>query len=133
PAEWRPVLVPVFRELVKISGDIAHIGIALRQVPTGTLTPWVEVVYTGTALVPDLQEKVDAMAEGLPLEVVACRRESSAIAADQELPVLNIQEVTPEEVFAIRVREAQLNESDAALVGEAFREILFQVRQGGRE
>jgi len=130
PLEIRTVPVPVFRNLVRISGDIAQIGVALRQVPVGTLTTWVEVVYTGDSLIPDLQEKVDAMSEGLPFQIVACRRESAAGERELDQPVINIQEVTPEEVFALRVRDAQLNEHDTALVREAFREILFQVRQG---
>lgn len=133
PSDILPVKVPVFRKLVKITGDIVQIEAALREIPEGTPTTWVEVVYTGDSLLPDLQEQVDAIAGGLPFQVVACRRERSETARNGDLPLIAIHEITPEEVFALRVAEARLNEHDAALVQEAFQEILFQVRQGGRE
>lgn len=129
PNDIRVVIVPEFRRLSRISGDIFSIDRELRTISPAPLQTWVEVDYTGEALLPDLQDQVNAMAEHLPLQVVRCRDLSPAASASTN-PMPNANELAPDEVFALRLQQSDFTENDKKMVREAFQELLLQIRQG---
>ncbi len=130
PQEGRSIAIPGFRTLVKIVGDLPTIETRLRSIPTANNTSWVEVIYDGPDLVPDLKERVDDLAADLPLRVLACRYATSETASVSLQPGADLGEITPEEVFRHRLEAGRLSESDRNIVEQAFNEILQRVRAG---
>jgi exonuclease SbcD len=94
------------------------------------LKPLVMVHYTGTAFLPNLQTQVGELAASLPIQLVTCEDRSQAGGIDAIVP-RPPKEMTPEEVFELRLERENLTEDDQQLLRKAFAEILFQVRQGG--
>ncbi|MFZ2957466.1 MAG: exonuclease SbcCD subunit D C-terminal domain-containing protein [Candidatus Ozemobacteraceae bacterium] len=129
PDAVRTIAVPTFRRLVKISGNMSDIDKELRNIPSDHAITWVDVSYTGETLLPDLQDQVNNLAAHLPVQVLACRDLSPAACADNTAPA-NSCDLTPEDVFALRLKQADLTEDDRKMICESFNEILLKVRQG---
>lgn len=130
PISPRSVNVPCFRPIAKIVGTLDQIGWALRKIPSSSLVPWAEVIYDGQALIPRLKDRVDELTEGLPVQVLACRDLSPAHLREHQATVIDIHQITPEEVFAHRLAAGEFTDDDRTILEGAFREILFRVRQG---
>lgn len=129
PAEVRALSVPTFRRLVKISGDLSLIRSELQKIVPDHAQTWAEIFYTGAEMLPDLQDQVNTLAANLPVQVLTCRDLSPAATARESVSA-SASEFSPEEVFALRLKQTKLTDDDQKMVGEAFREILLQVVQG---
>lgn len=121
--------VPVFQPMLRIQGDLTDIEARFDQLRTETDSDsaviWAEIQVETDDYLPDLQPRITALAEGLPLEILRIRRSnrSSATLADTGNRV-QLDELTPEEVFSRRLEQDETlsDERRAALTG-CFREI----------
>ncbi|MBN2715873.1 MAG: exonuclease SbcCD subunit D C-terminal domain-containing protein [Deltaproteobacteria bacterium] len=62
--------IPCFQRLARVKGDMPAIDAQLRQLATTGESIWLEVDYTGDALIPDLKKQISTMVENTPLEVL---------------------------------------------------------------
>ena len=131
PAAVGEIAVPSFRPLIRAQGTLAAIGDVLAAIPEAPLQPWVEVIYEGNSLVPDLQERVLALAEKGAGRVLACKDRNTARTEAQAVPA--IDEMTPAQVFELRLAEVETVEGDRETLRKAFQELLLQVQTGARE
>lgn len=131
PTDAKPVAIPVFRRLERLRGDLSEIEQGLKMIRHAPLESWVLVEYTGDQIRPDLEDRVQELAKGLPLRILGCRDVSHRVLPPGE-PQGYANELSPDEVFALCIEWSGLNQADQAQVREAFQEILLQVRQGDR-
>lgn len=130
--------VPCFRVLGRVAGNLASLPEQLAdvaaQVPDGALG-WVEVTVKTDDYLPDLQSRVAAMVESLPLEVLRIRRKRDTVnavinAADGQ----HLDELQPREVFAQRLaQEEALPEARVERLQVCFDEVLAAIEGGEAE
>ncbi|RCK78751.1 MAG: Exonuclease SbcD [Candidatus Ozemobacter sibiricus] len=127
----RAVPVPVFRPLVRLSGDLPAIRQGLEAIAATEPPAWVEIMYNGAELIPNLSTRMQDLAEPFPVRVLHARDIFPGRTVTVEAPTIDLRTVTPHEVFAHRLRRLDLTPEDRAMLIEAFETIYLQVVQGG--
>ncbi|MDR1732491.1 MAG: exonuclease SbcCD subunit D C-terminal domain-containing protein [Synergistaceae bacterium] len=72
--------VPVFQALERIAGDMDTLETRLNELRLAGTSSWLEIVYEGRELVPDLQKRVNSLVAGSNLEILRVKN-SRAIRA----------------------------------------------------
>ncbi|MGV8940049.1 MAG: exonuclease subunit SbcD [Lysobacter sp.] len=130
-----PLPVPRFRVLGRVTGNLASLPAQLAavaaKVAQGELG-WIEVTVETDDYLPDLQSRVAALVEGLPLEVLRLRRKRSTVnavidAADGQ----HLDELQPREVFAQRLaQEEDLPDTRIERLHACFDAVLADIEGG---
>ncbi|MCB0638554.1 MAG: exonuclease SbcCD subunit D C-terminal domain-containing protein [Lewinella sp.] len=121
------VLVPVFRRLKTIQGDLPEVQAALDRFAAKTdrrLTPWVEVIVETEDYDPTLDQLLRDYVQDMDLELLRVRiaRPYQSLAADERLPD-DLEDLAVEEVFR------QKCYSQGEMTDEAYRELLDSFRE----
>ena len=130
----REVEIPLFREVVKIKGNIEDCILELNELSKQDhdLTPWVEVVLenveegklNGAFL-------INKASENLNLEVlkVSLKKEELGIGLEQLISTTkNIKELSPTEVFKLKCKESEFDLDVNEEILDAFHEVLAIAR-----
>ena len=125
--------VPRFQGLVAISGNLvglpAAIGTAAAQ-GTREFPAWLEVTVLEDDYLADLPERIQAIAEGLPVEVLRIRRQrgnaTARLAAEASE---RLDELSPHEVFARRLAQEELADDLQQALNERFRGIVSALQE----
>ena len=131
--EVRDVTVPVFKQLVRIAGDLTAIRNGFNQIQVSTKETWVEVIYTGATHIPNLLDQVGELAKKRGVKLIACPIGLRDGDGEGAVPSIDIAQLTPELAFEYRLKAERLTPDDEAMVGKAFREILKSVAEGEQE
>jgi exonuclease SbcD len=79
----------------------------------------------------DLQLRIAALCEGLPVEVLRIRRErGNAVAALQGQAKATLDELSVEEVFAQRLSSETLDDAQLAPLLALYRQVVGELREG---
>lgn len=130
--------VPCFRVLGRVTGNLASLPAQLAavaaKVPQGALG-WIEVTVETDDYLPDLQSRVAALVEGLPLEVLRLRRKRSTVnAVIDATEGQHLDELQPREVFAQRLaQEEDLPDARVERLQTCFGEVLAAIEGGDSE
>ena len=125
--------VPRFQGLVAVSGNLvglpAAIGTAAAQ-GTREFPAWLEVTVLEDDYLADLPERIQAIAEGLPVEVLRIRRQrgnaTARLAAEASE---RLDELSPHEVFARRLAQEELADDLQQALNERFRGIVSALQE----
>lgn len=114
--------VPRFQPLLSLRGSLSELPAAITEAAAqGTpATPvWLEVLVTADDYLSDLQPRLQALCEGLPVEVLRIRRErGTAVAGLTSATRETLDELSVSDVFAQRLSSESLEpEVQARLVG----------------
>ena len=91
--------VPVFRRLERIEGDLDALLARLRQLVVDQSQAWLELVYTGEAIVADLREILEDAIVGSDLEILRVKntrlveRFLGQLQVDETLDEMDVDEV----------------------------------------
>jgi len=125
-----PLSVPVFQPLARIDGDLDVIKeqldqLAQTQKDQKEQTVWVEISITTQDYLSDLQRRIDDMIADRPIEVLRLRRQKTQrqSLADQ-VPKVQLDELSPEEVFQRRLSLETLTPERAAALTACFNQVL---------
>src|SRR5690606_21433357 len=94
---------------------------------------WLEVQVSTDDYLSDLQSRINALCEGLPVEVLRIRRErgnSAASLASEARETLD--ELSVEDVFVRRLQQESLDEDDALRLQGLYRQVV-ETLQAGRD
>jgi exonuclease SbcD len=125
--------VPRFQGLVAVSGNLlglpAAIGTAAAQ-GTRECPAWLEVTVLEDDYLADLPERIQSIAEGLPVEVLRIRRQrgnaTARLAAEASE---RLDELSPHEVFARRLAQEELADDLQQALNERFRGIVTALQE----
>lgn len=129
-----PLQVPRFQALVVVSGNLVGLASAIcaaaaegsRECPV-----WLEVTVAEDDYLADLPKRIEALTEGLPVEVLRIRRQRSSTSVHLAAEASEtLDELSPYEVFARRLLEEELAEDLQLALCERYRGIVAGL-QGG--
>lgn len=127
-AAARPV--PCFQELARISGSLAEIMARIDELLLSGSKAWLEIEYTGTEIVTDLREQIDAALAGSAMECQRIKNRrvlDGAMArafADETLDDLNIQDV-----FVRCLDQNEISDADRAELIAAYQDIVRSLEE----
>ena len=107
-----PLAVPRFQPLLSVSGNLAALADAITTAAAQGTTAqpaWLEVTVAEDDYLQDLPARINAMAQGLPVEVLRVRRQrSNAAAVMASAAMETLDELSPADVFARRLAQEDL-------------------------
>ena len=112
------------KELADAIADVAKQGTPERPV-------WLEVQVSTDDYLSDLQSRINALCEGLPVEVLRIRRERGNAAASLASEAREtLDELSVEDVFARRLQQETLDQGDTQRLQALYRQVLGALPQG---
>lgn len=122
-ADVTPLTVPVTQQLAVIKGDLAAIGQQLEQWRGSPASPpvWLDIEITTDDWLTDMQRRIQAMTEDLPVEVLLVRRsreQRQRMMAGELRETLS--ELRVEEVFERRLALEEPDEAQGQRVRTLF-------------
>ena len=128
-----PLLVPRFQPLVSVSGNLAALATAISAAATeGTPEQpvWIEVTVAEDDYLADLPERIDAMTQGLPVEVLRVRRQRGTATASLASELSEtLDELSPDDVFARRLAQEELTPELQLALGQRCRAIVTSLTE----
>lgn len=127
-----PLPVPVFQPMASLRGSLKELADAIAEVAkqgTPERPIWLEVQVSTDDYLSDLQSRINALCEGLPVEVLRIRRERGNAAASLASEAREtLDELSVEDVFARRLQQETLEEEDAQRLQGLYRQVLEAVQ-----
>lgn len=126
--------VPRFQPLLSLRGSLKELQQAIAEAAQqgrDELPVWLEVQVSTDDYLSDLQLRIAALCEGLPVEVLRIRRErGTAVAALQGQAKETLDELSAEEVFAQRLSSETLDAAQQAPLLALYRQVVGELREG---
>ncbi|MGQ7956434.1 exonuclease subunit SbcD [Pseudomonas sp. SP16.1] len=126
-----PLPVPCFQPLASLRGSLAELaGAIVEQAAQGSVERpvWLEVQVRGDDYLNDLQSRIAALCEGLPVEVLRIRRERGNAAASLASEAREtLDELSAAEVFDRRLQQEQLGEEETQRLQGLYRRVLDEL------
>ncbi|CAM3846723.1 exonuclease subunit SbcD [Ectopseudomonas alcaliphila] len=123
-----PLPVPIFQPMASLRGSLKELANAIAEVAdqgTPERPVWLEVQVSTDDYLSDLQSRINALCEGLPVEVLRIRRERGNAAASLASEAREtLDELSVEDVFARRLQQETLEEEDAQRLQGLYRQVL---------
>ncbi len=131
-ADITPLTVPVTQQLAVIKGDLAAIGQQLAQWRETPASPpvWLDIEITTDDWLTDMQRRIQAMTEDLPVEVLLVRRsreQRQRMMAGELRETLS--ELRVEEVFERRLALEEPDEAQGQRVRTLFSATVEELTQ----
>src|SRR5690606_36556969 len=132
-----PLPVACFQPLRSLRGDLQSLPERIREAAregSEQRPAWLEVVVEADDYLSDLQARITALCEGLPVELLRLRRARQAQSA--ALPAglaASLDELTPLEVFERRLAEETLPPERVQALLERHAQVLYAVQQEATE
>lgn len=128
--EVLPLTVPVTQPLTVLKGDFSSISEQLTQWRDAPQEPvvWLDIEITSDEYLHDIQRKIQAQTEDLPVEVLLVRRsraQRERILAGERRETLS--ELQVEEVFERRLAQETLEEAQQLRLTQLFNETLHSL------
>ena len=127
--EVSDVFVPVFQELIRVSGDLEVIQSAISHLVTQKSTAWLEIDYTGNDIIGNLREKVESAIGESSLEIIRIvnRKQSADLLMTQDRSI-DLEELEVKEVFNLCLdADGTLSKSQRESLTTMFNEIVTTI------
>ncbi len=128
------LVVPRFQHLISLSGNLSELSGPIRTAAQGGSADkpvWLEVTVAEDDYLSDLPARIEAMTQGLPVEVLRVRRQrgntTASIAGE-----LNetLDELSPDEVFTRRLAQEELTPELQLALGQRYRAVVAGLTEG---
>ena len=107
-----PLPVPVFQTLVAVRGSLTELAETLKTIAADAdkeHASWLDITIVEDDYLADLPARVQALTEGLPVQVLRIKRQRGNAAAQlQNEAMESLDELTPQDVFARRLAQESL-------------------------
>lgn len=126
--------LPHFQPMQLIKGDLPQIKQAISALPTSADKPiWLDIEVESQAYLGDLQTNIAQWLEGKAAEVVLLRRsQQQRTVMMKEEENVTLAELSPEEVFAKRLAQAEFTEEEQARIEpitQLYRNVVDELRR----
>ena len=126
--------VPRFQPLLSLRGSLKELEAQIKQAAqqgSAEQPVWLEVLVGTDDYLSDLQQRIAALCEGLPVEVLRIRRErGNAVAGLLGQARETLDELSVEDVFAQRLSSESLDEGEQALLLGLYQQVVSELREG---
>jgi len=127
-----PLPVPCFQPMHSLRGTLRELPDALQRVAgqgSADKPVWLEVLVASDDYLRDLQQRIAALCEGLPVEVLRIRRErGNAVASLNSATRETLDELSAEDVFNRRLQQEQLGDDEVARLRGLYRGVLADLQ-----
>lgn len=127
-----PLPVPCFQPLLSLRGSLAELAESIQQAAnqgTASTPVWLEVLVSSDDYLTDLQVRIEALCQDLPVEVLRVRRERGSASAGLSTSAgETLDELSVAEVFSRRLQQEQLAPAEVMQLEGLYGAVLEQLR-----
>ena len=129
-----PLATPVCQILASLTGNLASLPAQVQALAAQSSTEhpaWLEVTVQEDDYLPDVAARIDAMVQGLPLQVLRVKRQRGT-AMPQLFTELgeSLEALTPSDVFARRLAQETVSADVHQALHLRYQEVLASVHAG---
>lgn len=128
-----PLAVPRFQALISVSGNLLALADAIRTAALEGSTEqsvWLEVTVAEDDYLSDLPARIEALTQGLPVEVLRVRRQRGTAAASLTGELSEtLDELDPLDVFARRLVQEELAPELQLALGQRYRAVVASLTE----
>lgn len=120
--------IPTFQVLRRITGDFEKIQHDIAQLIAKNSDAWLEIEYTGQAMISDLRGQLDDQIEGSLLEILRIKNKwvmNQLLKAEYLNETLD--DITPMDVFERCLDASHVTDEDRLLLQSAYAEVLQDI------
>jgi exonuclease SbcD len=125
--------VPRFQALTSVTGNLSALAQAIPQAAaqgTPEKPVWLEVAVAEDGYLPDLPARINAITQGLPVEVLRVRRLRTAATAALTSPTLEtLDELSPQDVFARRLAQETLPADLQTALAQRYQAVVHSITE----
>ena len=125
--------VPRFQPLLSLRGSLTELPAAIAEASaqgTEQVPVWLEVLVTADDYLSDLQPRLQALCEGLPVEVLRIRRErGTAVAGLTSTSRETLAELSVSDVFAQRLSSETLEADVQARLSDLYQQVVAELSE----
>ena len=124
------ITVPRFQQLISVQGDLTEISETLQQLIESSTSAWLEIIYTGTELIGNLQQQLTTLTKESSLEIL--RIVNNNIIRDilhQNNPQETLEELSVYDVFERCMVQNNIGGSQKDALSTRFNEILSDIQE----
>ena len=129
-----PLMVPRFQPLLSLRGSLKELDGQIKQAAeqgSAEQPVWLEVLVGTDDYLSDLQQRIAALCEGLPVEVLRIRRErGNTVAGLQGQAKETLDELSVDDVFAQRLSSESLGEAEQQRLLGLYQQVVSELREG---
>lgn len=119
--------IPSFQALAQVRGDGETLEQQLQQLVQAAVPTWVEVVYQGKELLPDLRDRIELLTEKSGIEVLRIQNKRiEQHALETNTMTESLDEMSPLEVFKRCLDSHQVPAAQRPELKAAFLEIIAE-------
>jgi exonuclease SbcD len=126
--------VPRFQPLLGVRGSLKELALAIAEAAeqgSEERPVWLEVLVSTDDYLSDLQVRIAALCEGLPVEVLRIRRERGAAGAGLRGQAKEtLDELSVDQVFDQRLLSETLDEADQGRLRGLYQQVVSQLTEG---
>ncbi|MBQ3403416.1 MAG: exonuclease SbcCD subunit D C-terminal domain-containing protein [Synergistaceae bacterium] len=131
----KEIPVPVFQRLERVSGgSVQEIGRKIEALGSENVSIWLEVTYTGSEAIGDIQGSLEDYVRDYPLlEILSVRDEGSYKDITEDLEGFTgktLDDITPERMFERLIEGRDYSEEQRETFKAMYREILHKIAAG---
>jgi DNA repair protein SbcD/Mre11 len=130
----QPLPVPCFQPLLSLRGSLKELQVQIEQAAeqgSAEQPVWLEVLVGTDDYLSDLQQRIAALCEGLPVEVLRIRRErGNAQASLHSQAKETLDELSVEDVFAQRLSSENLDKTEQQRLLALYQQVVSELREG---
>ncbi len=125
--------IPKFQKLAQVSGDLDAIQQTIDKTIQQSLdareSVWLEIIYTGDDVVSELRERIQAMVDNLPCEVLKIKntRSYNKVLNQQQISE-TLQDLNEEEVFERCLTAHNIPDEQRLSLRDAYDQIVYNLR-----
>ena len=122
----RTVPVPRFQELVQVTGETFHaIAGGIEKLQAAGSTAWLEIEYTGDAVLPNLRQELDDIVDGSSMEIRRIKnRRLTAKIMESMGSEETLEELNSRQVFERCLDSHDIPEAERGTLGGLYAEIV---------
>lgn len=125
--------VPRFQPLVSVSGNLLELAAAISAAAaegSPDQPVWIEVTVAEDDYLSDLPTRIEAMTQGLPVEVLRVRRLRGTAAASLAGELSQtLDELSPDDVFARRMQQEELSPELQLALHQRYRAVVASLTE----
>ncbi len=121
--------IPVFQRLESVRGDLSDISLRLQALKEKNESVWLEVLYSGEAIVSDLREQLEQLVADTPLEILRIRNQRVVSQLlEQATGDEALDDLTEQDVFGRCLDAHQVPDGQRMELLQDYRQVLVSLQ-----
>ena len=126
----KEISIPCFQALERVTGSFDEIQRKIKQLEDKQSRAWLEIEYTGSDIIHNIQEKLDEFLEGSLMEVLRIKNKK---ALDQVIKATSIDEALDDlgenNVFERYLESYEVPDEDRVEMRYSYKEIIQSIHE----